>query len=1041
VPKDQPTIQSAINAAINGDTALVAPGTYAENINFNGKAITVKSESGPQNTIIDGGKLGSVVTFTSGEGRDSILNGFTLQNGSAGVGGGIIIAGSSIAGSSPTITNNVITNNHACLGGGAGIWINFGSPLIQLNTITNNGDDISCPGNGGGIQVNGNSSVEILDNVISNNKVALESFGGGGIDMGPNNDGIPIIKGNVIKGNGSSTVGGGILLASPNAVVVQNLITGNHAERGGGIFLVPISQRLVNNTIADNDAADGSGIYSSFIDTVPPQPTNNLTELTNNIIVAIQAQSQGQSVLYCLNSNSIPSVIRFNNIFSANGFTFGGAIPDQTGMNGNISADPMFANPTQGDYHLLTVSPSIDSGYNQAPNLPDKDLDGDPRIVDGDGDGNAIIDMGVDEFTGQDRSLPTSTISAPTAGTIVITGTTVNITGTASDAGGGMVQSVQVSVDGGATWNVATGTTAWSYNWTPTLPGSATIKSRAIDNSGNVQDPPAQVTVTVQDTMPPTSIITSPTAGATVNTGTTVNITGIASDAGGGTVVRVEVSVDGGVTYNTATGTTTWSYIWTPAITGSATISSRAVDDSGNAQDPPAEITVTVRDPIIIRVTPGQTIQSAIASAINGDTVLVAPGTYVENIDFLGKRITVTSERGPNDTIIDGGNVAPVANFSSGESRDSTLNGFTLQNGRSVESPGPTFLNGGGVNIIESDPTITNNVITNNHACIGAGIFVGGASPLIQLNKITGNNNSCGGSVISAQASSSVEILDNVITDNVGGGITLDVDGNPIIKNNIIMGNNNAGDLGGGIFILRNPDSDVLIVQNLIAGNQAAYGGGLCLLGAGPLKVLNNTIADNDAATSGSGIYDFGPDGRTELTNNIIYAKPGQAGLFCDSFRSQNPPIIRFNNIFSSGGMAYGGHCPDMTGTNGNKSLDPLFADLTQGDYHLLQGSPSIDASYNQATNLPDKDLDGNQRVLDGDGDGNAIIDMGAYEFLAPASAVWNFLPRSPGSFTTRIPIGVGSPNLLSSISRAKPFNLDWQIIVKGSSLWASYRR
>src|SRR5262245_18383018 len=470
VPKDQPTIQSAINAAVNGDTALVAPGTYAENINFNGKAITVKSESGPQNTIIDGGKLGSVVTFTSGEGRDSILNGFTLQNGSAGVGGGIIIAGSAIAGSSPTITNNVITNNHACLGGGAGIWINFGSPLIQLNTITNNGDDISCPGNGGGIQVNGNSSVEILDNVISNNKVALESFGGGGIDMGPNNDGIPIIKGNVIKGNGSSTVGGGILLASPNAVVVQNLITGNHAEHGGGIFLVPISQKLVNNTITDNVAAVGSGIYSSFIDTVPPQPTNNLTELTNNIIVAIQAQSQGQSVLYCLNSNSIPSVIRFNNIFSVNGFTFGGAIPDQTGMNGNISADPMFANPTQGDYHLLTVSPSIDSGYNQAPNLLDKDLDGDPRIVDGDGDGNAIIDMGVDEFTGQDRSLPTSTISAPTAGTIVITGTTVNITGTASDAGGGMVQSVQVSVDGGATWNVATGTIAWHYDWMHAAP-------------------------------------------------------------------------------------------------------------------------------------------------------------------------------------------------------------------------------------------------------------------------------------------------------------------------------------------------------------------------------------------------------------------------------------------------------------------------------------------------------------------------------------------------------------------------------------------
>src|SRR5262245_55907747 len=1026
VPKDQPTIQSAINTAINGDTALVSPGTYNENINFNGKAITVKSESGPQNTIIDGGKLGSVVTFTSGEGRDSILNGFTVQNGSengsTGVGGGIIIADSS-----PTITKNVITNNHACLGGGAGIWINFGSPLIQLNTITNNGDDISCPGTGGGIQVNGNSSVKILNKLISNNKVALESFGGGGIDMGPNNDGIPIIKGNVIKGNGSSTVGGGILLASPNAVVVQNLITGNHAEHGGGIFLVPISQRLANNTIVDNGASSGSGIYSSFIDSVPPQPTNNLTELTNNIIVAIQAP-QGDSVIYCLNSNSIPSVIRFNNIFSVSGFTFGGAITNPSGMNGNFSTDPLFANPSRGDYHLLSSSFCIDAGYTQAPSLPDKDLDGAPRTVERNGDGNGIIDIGVDEFTGQDRSLPISIITAPTAGATVLSGITVSISGVAFDFGGGTVQSVQVSVDGGATWNVAAGTTDWSYNWAPTTPGPATIMSRAIDNSGNVQDPPWEIMVTtVQDTTPPTSIIASPTAGATVNTGTPVNITGSASDAGGGTVARVEVSVDGGVTWSAATGTTAWSYMWTPAMTGSATISSRAVDDSGNVQELPAQITVTVRDPITIRVTPGQTIQSAIASTINGDTVQVAPGIYVENINFGGKAITVRSESGrPEDTIIDGGKVNPVVMFNSGEGRDSVLNGFTLQNGRADLSNGIMFGEGGGVRIEISSPTITNNVITNNGACDGGGVYIVAGSPLVQMNTITGNSagtDKCAGGTygvgIFISGSGSPEILDNVISQNTaffGGGLGLGLAGSPM------------------------NDPKPLIVQNLITGNEGGQGGGIYWrvpVGVSGPILVNNTIADNDS-THGSGIYAEGYSAQAELTNNIIIAKPGQSSFYSIRFAQTPPPppIIRFNNIFSSGGgMAYEGAIPDMTGTNGNKSLDPLFANPTQGDYHLLQGSPSIDAGYNQAPNLPDNDLDGNQRVLDGNGDRNAIIDMGAYEFLAPASEVWNFLPRSPGSFTTRIPIGVGSPHLLSSISRAKPFNLDWQIIIKGSSL------
>jgi hypothetical protein len=130
-----------------------------------------------------------------------------------------------------------------------------------------------------------------------------------------------------------------------------------------------------------------------------------------------------------------------------------------------------------------------------------------------------------------------------------------------------------------------------------------------------------------------------------------------------------------------------------------------------------------------------------------------------------------------------------------------------------------------------------------------------------------------------------------------------------------------------------------------------------------------------------------------------------------------------------------------MTGTNRNISADPLFANPSDGDYHLRLGSPSIDRGDNLTPNLPDRDLDGHLRILDGDGNGTVTVDMGVYEFPAPASAVWNFNPRRPGSFTVRIPIGVGSPNALSSISWAVPFNLDWRRIVKGSSLGASYRR
>src|SRR5262245_36085251 len=84
------------------------------------------------------------------------------------------------------------------------------------------------------------------------------------------------------------------------------------------------------------------------------------------------------------------------------------------------------------------------------------------------------------------------------------------------------------------------------------------------------------------DTLRPTPAITSPTTGATVFTGTTVTISGTASDTGGGSVTRVDVSVDGGATFSAATGTTTWSFTWTPTTPGQATIRSRAVDTSGN---------------------------------------------------------------------------------------------------------------------------------------------------------------------------------------------------------------------------------------------------------------------------------------------------------------------------------------------------------------------------------------------------------------------------------------------------------------------------
>jgi hypothetical protein len=120
---------------------------------------------------------------------------------------------------------------------------------------------------------------------------------------------------------------------------------------------------------------------------------------------------------------------------------------------------------------------------------------------------NLFADMNVQPVTLQaglvaasastDAIAPSSTITSPAAGATVPQGSPTTITGTAADTGGGVVGGVEVSVDNGATWRPANGRGNWTYSWTPTVAGSATIRSRAVDDSGNLEAPGPGVTVTV----------------------------------------------------------------------------------------------------------------------------------------------------------------------------------------------------------------------------------------------------------------------------------------------------------------------------------------------------------------------------------------------------------------------------------------------------------------------------------------------------------------------------------------------------------------
>ena len=182
---------------------------------------------------------------------------------------------------------------------------------------------------------------------------------------------------------------------------------------------------------------------------------------------------------------------------------------------------------------------------------------------------------------------------------------------------------------------------------------------------------------------------------------------------------------------------------------------------------------------------------------------------------------------------------------------------------------------------------------------------------------------------------------------------------------------------------------ELRVVARLIAkecgGTALATGGGIEIDNTVPL-VLNNTIAGNDAPGGGSAFFGafFTATGPMNVSNNLIIGKPGQSALGCRSFDTANPPVFSFNDVFTSGGLNYGGICIDQTGKNGNISSDPLFVN-SASDFHLQATSPAIDAGFNTASSLPTQDIAGNPRILDGNGDCVAIVDMGAYEFAPPS--------------------------------------------------------
>ncbi|MCH7884653.1 MAG: S8 family serine peptidase [Planctomycetes bacterium] len=279
VPDEYETIQEALDAAGTGDVVLVADGTYSgpgnAEIDFRGKAITLRSENGPDRCTIDATDMNIGVVFVSGETPASRLEGFTIAHAR--------VCGVFCAGSGPTIRRCIVRNNGPV---GTGIYCFMrGDPIISDCTITRNsagfsGGGIFCDqssptitgctitqntarNDGGGIFAFV-SNLTIRDSIISGN--FARGRGGGIFVIG----GHPVIRESWIKGNTIRTSdanvgsGGGIHLLRSEALVANCLVTGNAAKvNGGGVYLESGNPVIANSTILGNAARAGGGVYQA----------------------------------------------------------------------------------------------------------------------------------------------------------------------------------------------------------------------------------------------------------------------------------------------------------------------------------------------------------------------------------------------------------------------------------------------------------------------------------------------------------------------------------------------------------------------------------------------------------------------------------------------------------------------------------------------------------------------------------------------------------------------------------------------------------